>query len=43
VSFLIYSNAKIFQKRTELGKELEKLDAALSHRLKSIVEAYFKG
>jgi len=29
VSFLIYSNAKIFQKRTELGKELEKLDASV--------------
>ena len=27
----------------ELDGELEKLDAALSHRLKSIVEAYFKG
>jgi|WetSurMetagenome_2_1015567.scaffolds.fasta_scaffold213973_2 cell division protein FtsB len=26
VAFLLYSNIKIFQKRTDLGKELEKLD-----------------
>lgn len=26
VGFLLYSNAKIFQKRTDLGNELEKLD-----------------
>ena len=29
VGFLIYSNAKIFQKRTDLDRELEKLDASV--------------
>ncbi|MDD4531730.1 MAG: septum formation initiator family protein [Candidatus Pacebacteria bacterium] len=29
VGFLIYSNAKIFQKRTDLGKELEKLGSSV--------------
>jgi len=29
VFFLLYSNAKIFQKRTDLGNELEKLDTSV--------------
>jgi len=29
VVFLLYSNAKIFQKRTDLGRDLEKLDASV--------------
>ncbi|MFA5169765.1 MAG: septum formation initiator family protein [Candidatus Paceibacterota bacterium] len=29
VCFLVYSNAKIFQKRTDLGKDLERLDTSV--------------